>query len=115
MGLRVTLGFVVAATAAACVVVPTALADVTGLASMHKLRREAGRLCMADHWHYGSSGVQSSKRAAQRTAIRSWQDFTDLEYGSTWARYSVARSKKMSCSASSSGWSCDVEARPCRR
>lgn len=114
MGLRVALGLVVAATAVACVGVPTTWADETGLASIHKLRRERGRICMADHWHYGSSGVQGSKAAAQRAAIRSWADFTDLEYGSTWARYGRAGSRKMTCSHSSGGWSCDVEGRPCK-
>ncbi len=33
-----------------------ALADQTGLAAMHSLRREGGRTCMADHFHYGSAG-----------------------------------------------------------
>jgi hypothetical protein len=94
--------------------VSSASADVTGLASMHALRRERGRTCMSDHWHFGSSGQQGSRRAAQRAAIASWQDFTDLEYGSAWARYSRSASRKMSCSRAGSGWSCNVESRPCR-
>jgi hypothetical protein len=114
MGLKVALGLVAAAAAVACVGVPMALADSTGLASIHTLRREGGRLCMADHWHYGSSGVQATKAAAQRAAIRSWQDFTNLEYGTDWARYSRAHSRKMTCARASGGVSCDVEARPCR-
>ncbi len=49
---------------------------------MHAMRREGGKLCMSDHWHYGSSsGSHATKAAAQRAAIASWQDFTDLEYG----------------------------------
>jgi hypothetical protein len=85
-----------------------------GLAAMHSMRREGGRLCMADHWHYGSSGSQGSKAAAQRAAVASWQDFTDLEYGRAWARFSRAASKRIGCSRSGTGWSCDAEARPCR-
>jgi hypothetical protein len=95
--------------------IPALAASDTGLAtSLHDVRREGGRLCMTDHWHYGSSGTFSSKNAAQRDAIRSWQDFTDLEYGSVWARFSRAASRKMGCSRGSGGWTCDAEARPCR-
>jgi hypothetical protein len=114
MGLRVGLGLVVAVLAATSVGVPVTFADQTGLASIHALRREHGRTCMADHWHYGSSGAQRSKRAAQRAAIRSWQDFTNLEYGSDWARFRRAASRKMGCSRSAAGWNCDAEGRPCR-
>jgi hypothetical protein len=92
-----------------------AVAQDTGLAGMHSMRREGGRTCMSDHWHYGSSGgSHSTKAAAKRAAIASWQDFTDLDYGRAWARFSRAASKKMGCSNSASGWSCDAEARPCR-
>jgi hypothetical protein len=105
---------VVAVLAVTSVEIPSASADETGLASMHAWRRERGRTCMVDHWHYGSSGSHSSKNAAQRAAIRSWQDFTDLEYGSHWARFSRAGSRKVSCSRSGGGWSCNVEGRPCR-
>ena len=59
------------------------LADQTGLAEMHALRREGGRTCMSDHFHSGSSSGQRS-RAAAETAPRSWADFTALEYGSDW-------------------------------
>ena len=104
----------IAAVAATVAFVPAASASDTGLAGIHELRREGGRLCMADHWHYGSSGSEASKAAAQRTAIRNWQDFTDLEYGSSWARFSRAASRKLGCSHSGGGWSCDVEGRPCR-
>lgn len=114
MSRKVAMGLVAAATAVLCADMSAAWADETGLASMHAWRREGGRTCMADHWHYGSSGQHSSKAAAQRAAIRSWQDFTDLEYGSNWARFSRAASRRVSCSRASTGWSCDVEARPCR-
>ncbi len=114
MGLKVLLGLIVVAAATGAAYVPPAAADQTGLASIHTLRREGGRLCMADHFHYGSSGVQRSRAAAQRAAIRSWQDFTDLEYGSDWARYGRAASKGLSCSPGSGGWTCDASGRPCR-
>ncbi len=114
MGRRVLWGLIAVVIALTGFEVTSASADVTGLAAMHKLRREAGRTCMADHWHYGSSGTHSSKRAATRAAIVSWRDFTDLEYGSSWARWSRARSRKVDCSRSGSGWSCNVEARPCK-
>jgi len=92
----------------------SAWADDTGLASMHAIRPERGRVCMSDHWHYGSSSGQRSKRAAERDAIRTWQNFTALEYGSDWARWRRSGSRKMGCSRSSSGWGCNIEARPCR-
>ncbi len=88
--------------------------EISGLAAMHDLRRERGKLCMSDHWHSGS-GTGATKEAAQRAAIRSWIDFTDLEYGGRWASYGNAAGKKVSYSKESSGWSASVEARPCYR
>lgn len=114
MGRRAALALAVVVVAMTSVEVSPILADETGLASIHVLRRERGRLCMADHWHYGTSGTYRSKRTATRAAIRSWQDFTDLEYGSSWARWSRAHSRKVSCAPATGGWNCDVEARPCR-
>jgi len=75
--------------------------------------RVGGKMCMTDHWHYGN-GSGSSKATAQREAISSWQSFTDFEYGSDWARFSKAVGKRISCSQSGGGFSCQVEARPCR-
>jgi hypothetical protein len=100
----VAIGLPVAATAQ----------EISGLAAMHDLRRERGKLCMSDHWHSGS-GVGSTKDAAQRAAVRSWIDFTDLEYGGRWASFTNAAGKKVSYSKESSGWSASVEARPCYR
>jgi len=93
-------------------VVP-AFADDTGFAYTHDLRREGGRTCMSDHYHYGN-GNGSTKAAAQKDAIASWAGFTDFEYGSNWARYSRAAGKRMSCSQSGGGYACSVEARPCK-
>ena len=111
---KTILGLTTAVIVAAMPTIVSAATE-TGLATaLHSVRREGGRLCMTDHWHYGSSNGKSSKAAAQRAAIASWQDFTDLEYGSVWARFTRAASKKMGCSRASAGWSCDVEARPCK-
>lgn len=91
-----------------------AMADETGLATMHAMRREGRQLCFLDHYHYGSSAGATSQRAAKISAVKSWAGFVDLEYGSDWARYSRAHSKSMTCERSSGGWSCMVEARPCK-
>lgn len=90
-----------------------ALADDTGLAYSHDLRKEGGRLCMSDHYHSGS-GSGRTKAAAQAAAARSWADFTNFEYGSAWARWSLARSKSVRYTKAESGWSADVDGRPCR-
>lgn len=91
-----------------------ALADETGLAAIHTMRREGGQLCFLDHFHYGSSSGQASERAAKSVAVTSWAGFVDLEYGSDWARFSRAHSKSVKCEHSGSSWGCMVEARPCR-
>ena len=90
-----------------------ALADDTGFAYTHDLRREGGRTCFTDHYHYGS-GSGATKAAAQKAAIGSWASFTDFEYGSDWARFSRAASKGMKCSGGTSGVDCQLEARPCK-
>ena len=88
---------------------------VTGLAAMHDMRREKGRLCMTDHFHHGSSAGQPSKAAAMKDAVASWSGFTALEYGNEWASFNKAGSKKATCAQSTSGsWGCEIEARPCR-
>lgn len=91
-----------------------AWADDTGMAgSIHDLRREKGRVCIVDHWHYGN-GVGGTKKAAMADAVSSWASFTALEYGSDWARFQRAASRGVSCQNSSSGVSCSIEGRPCR-
>jgi hypothetical protein len=90
------------------------MADDTGLAYSHTLRKERGRLCMADHWHSGS-GEGRTKTAARTAAIRSWADFTNFEYGTVWARFSLAASPSTRYTKAESGWSAAVDARPCRR
>jgi hypothetical protein len=91
------------------------MADDNGMAgAIHDLRREGGKLCQIDHWHYGS-GTGANKKLAMADAVGSWQKFTALEYGSDWARFQRAASKSVSCSKEGSGGvSCAIEGRPCR-
>jgi len=86
----------------------------TGLAEIHAWVRVGGKTCMLDHFHDGS-GTGRTRAQAQRAAIRSWAEFTAWEYGDAWGRYSMAASRKASCSRESGSWRCTVEARPCRR
>ena len=90
-----------------------ARAQETGVASIHAWVKVGRKTCLVDHFHQGS-GTGSSKQQAERDAIGAWASFTAWEYGSPWGRYSIAVSKKMNCSPGGSGWSCSVEARPCR-
>lgn len=110
-GAHLRVGF--AAVLAGVMVAPAAAYE-TGFASMHAQKRVGSKICMIDHWHYGN-GTGASKKAAQRDAIASWQSFTDFEYGSAWASFRRAISRKVACSGSSGSVSCQVEARPCRR
>ncbi len=84
-----------------------------GLSGLHAKVRVGSKLCFADHSHSGNSSGQPSRKAAEIEAIRNWQDFTALEYGSAWGRFSLAAGKMIECSGGSS-WSCSVDARPCR-
>jgi hypothetical protein len=76
-------------------------------------QREGGACCMPDHYHY-STGTGSSKAAAMADAVANWAGLVVFEYGNAYGHFGMAHSKSVSCS-SSSGWSCSVEARPCRR
>ena len=87
-------------------------ADDTGFASIHSWVNVGRKTCLADHFHSGS-GQGPTRRVAERQAIQSWADYTAWEYGRVWGRYGIAASKKMNCERSS-GWTCFVEARPCR-
>jgi hypothetical protein len=90
-----------------------ALADETGLAGMHEMRKVGGKLCMTDHYHDGS-GNGANQDIAMRQAISSWQAFTDLEYGSDWASYNNSVGKSASCGRSMGEVSCSISSRPCR-
>jgi hypothetical protein len=112
MSVRMIAKFAAVAVVLGSISAPAA-ADDSGFAYMHDLRKEGGRTCFTDHYHYGN-GSGANKAAAQRDAIGSWQSFTDFEYGSDWARFSKAASKGISCSKGSSGIDCQVQARPCK-
>ena len=94
---------------------PAADADETGMVGLHSLRREGGKTCMSEHEHHGSSSGHASRRAAEAAAGYDWQGFTAWEYGTSWGSFAAAAGKKMSCSHGAGGWSCEVDARPCRR
>jgi hypothetical protein len=85
----------------------------TGLAEIHIWVKVGRKTCMVDHFHDGS-GTGKSRAEAERAAIRAWVEFTAWEYGPPWGRYSLAASKKATCSRESDSWRCGVEARPCR-
>jgi hypothetical protein len=86
------------------------------VADIHDQRRERGVICFTDHYHYGSSSSQPSKRAAEIAAIKSWADFVDFEYGGAWTSWKRSGSKSVKCSrTTASTWGCDVSSRPCRR
>jgi hypothetical protein len=102
----------VAAVAAVCSSAP-AMADDTGFASSHTLRKEGGKLCFADHYHSGS-GDGATKAAARVVAARDWAGFVDFEYGSDWARFSRASSVSVKYTKAEKGWTAWIEARPCK-
>lgn len=77
--------------------------------------RRTGKLCMTDHFHYGSSSGHRNKKIARTEAIASWAGFTAFEYGNAWASFRLARSKAVRCAREVNGWGCKVEGVPCRR
>ncbi len=88
---------------------------VTGLAAMHALKRTRGRLCMADHYHFGDGNSRKSKKKALVAARADWVSFVSAEYGPAWSRYSLARSKGGKCTRSNGRYNCSISARPCMR
>jgi hypothetical protein len=92
----------------------SARADDTGFASIHDLAMVGSKLCIVDHSHHGSGDVMPTKKSAELSAIRSWADFTALEYGTDWANYGLAVGKSASCQATSGGYQCSLDATPCR-
>ena len=77
--------------------------------------RTGGKLCLRDHEHYGESPPWVSKRGAEASARRQWENFTTWEYGKRWGQYRYAAGKRMTCRKASKRWICGVTARPCRR
>lgn len=92
------------------------LADSTGLAGiLHALRKERGKICMADHFHFGQSVSFKKKSKAQADAVLRWRQFVTLEYGSDWGSFRRAASKSLNCGRAGGSWTCKVAARPCRK
>ena len=110
MGLKTTSA---AAAAALIMSVLPVSADETGLAGIHEMRREGNRLCFSDHFHYGSASG-ATKKAAIAKAVDNWQQFTALEYGTSWGSWGKAGSKKIGCSGAGANWSCQIEGRACK-
>ncbi len=89
------------------------MANDTGFASSHTLRKEGGRTCFADHTH-GGSAEGGSKVVAYTAAMKIWYDTTAGEYGSDWARWGKSASKKVNYAKAADGWSASIESRPCK-
>jgi len=85
----------------------------TGIAAIHAWVKIGRKTCMFDHFHDGS-GNGPTRAKAEAAAIRAWIDFTAWEYGTPWGRYTIAASKKSTCTRDGSTWTCAVEARACR-
>lgn len=86
----------------------------TGLEFLHEQRREGRKVCFVDHFHEGT-GSGKSRKAAEASAARAWQEFTAWEYGGNWGRFSTAGNKTANCTDVGGGdWNCQVSARPCR-
>lgn len=107
----------ISALAAACfaLTIPAAMADETGMAGIHDWVKVGRKTCFSDHSHVGSASGQKSQKVALRAAIDDWQGFTAFEYGTDWAYMKNAIKKTKSCERSGAGWSCTVEATPCKR
>ena len=88
-------------------------ASAQGLADTHTQVRVGNKICMADHYHSGSSNGHPSRKAAEAAAISSWAGFTAWEYGSNWGHFALAESKRIVCQ-NVGGWGCTLDARPCR-
>ena len=111
-GLSVAVG-IAAATMIGSTMIGAGAASAQGLEFLHTQRTEGGRVCFNDHFHSGSSSEHATRAAAEKEAIAGWSSFTALEYGNRWGSWRIAGSKSMNCSQTS-GWGCQIEARPCR-
>ena len=84
--------------------------------TLHDERRVGKLSCMVDHYHFGSSKGQTSKKAAEADAVGSWSDFVDFEYGSAYGSWKASVGKSVDCAKDGSGlWGCTLSSRPCRR
>ena len=109
-------GYIRAAVVAAGVFTIAAPAMAQEVADMHEQRRERGVICFTDHYHYGSSSGQPTKRAAQIAAIQSWAGFVDFEYGGVLDELGKVRKQEHQVFARGSAWRlelrCKLEAVP---
>lgn len=103
-----------AVAAAALAAASNASADETGLASTHDWVKVGGKTCFKDHEHTGH-GDGLTKESARKAAIVAWADFTNLEYGTTWARFSLSHNAKTRYTKAEQGWSATVDATPCKK
>ena len=101
-------------TTAATLTTPVAAQD-SALLALHEQRREGRKICLVGHFHAGAASGQRSKKTALKAAMRDWQGFTAWEYGNRWGLWKNASNKSATCQQVGNTWSCDVEARPCRR
>lgn len=86
-----------------------------GLLDLHDKVRVGSKLCLADHYHDGSSSGHKTRDAAEAAAVKTWQEFTAWEYGSAWGNFWIAANRGVKCDQSGGGWSCNVQAKPCKR
>ncbi len=84
--------------------------------TLHAEQRVGKWSCMVDHYHFGSSKGQTSKKSAEADAVASWSNFVDFEYGGAYTSWKASQGKTMDCAKDGSGlWGCTVSSRPCRR
>ena len=115
VGIAATVALLSAAIASSVGMTAASAASDGALVGLHELRREGNKTCMSEHFHNGSSVGVANRGRAEAEALRNWSDFTALEYGGHWGSTALAANKSMKCSQGASGWSCDFEARPCKR
>ncbi len=87
----------------------------TGIAQIHEWKKVGKKTCIADHWHYGN-GDAADRAKALAAAVRNWEQFTDLDYGTVWGKYRLAEARTTKCEKADQGpgWKCLVGGRACR-
>ena len=91
-----------------------ASADDNGVGpTLHSVIRVGKKTCFEGHSHSGS-GTGATQKVAEMSAINNWAGFTAWEYGTDWANINKAVKRSMKCGRSGGGYSCDLEATPCK-
>ena len=68
------------------------------------------------HSHQGTGATEKTKRRAMKSSAASWSNFTDWEYGKSWANIRNAIHVDYGCKSSGKrAWKCKVDAVPCTR